>query len=218
MSVLIKSRLPALVAGIFGALFIIEYFVAFTPLNNLVGTMNTWVLILTSESIIIAVITFLRRYSKIAMESQRKGEMDGIIASVIAIICFAIAVYTGMAHGTSSDIFRRWYVMLFPPSHATMWALNAFFLASSSYRAFKARNVESALLLICAGITMMSLAPAGGLVWTGFEPLTNFLSNSFQRATERAIAIGGAIGIISIGLRIIFGFERSYMGERTGEA
>jgi hypothetical protein len=65
---------------------------------------------------------------------------------------------------------------------------------------------------------MMSLAPAGGLVWTGFEPLTNFLSNSFQRATERAIAIGGAIGIISIGLRIIFGFERSYMGERTGEA
>jgi hypothetical protein len=217
MSDMIKSRIPILLAGIVGSLFIIEYFVTFTPLNNSIGTLNTWVLILTSESIIIAVITFLIRYTKIARTSSTKGDFEGILTSITAIVCFGIAVYTGLAYGTSSQVFRRWYTMLFPPSHATMWALNAFFLASASYRAFKARTVESALLLLCAGITMMSMAPAGYLVWSGFAPLADFLNASFNKASSRAIAIGGAIGVISIGLRIIFGYETSYLGEAGGE-
>jgi hypothetical protein len=151
------------------------------------------------------------------MNSTSKGDIEGIISSLTAMLCFAIAIFTGFVYGTSSQIFRRWYVMLFPPSHATMWALNAFFLASASYRAFKARSVESALLLVCAGITMMSMSPAGYLVWSGFAPIADFLNNSFNKGAQRAIAIGGALGVISIGLRIIFGYERSYLGESGGE-
>ena len=140
MSTFVKSRLPVLLAGLFGSLFIIEYFVNFAPLNNTVGTLNTWVLILTSESIILAVVTFLIRYTKIATRSISKSDIEGASTSILAVLCFAIAVFTGVFYGTGSLEFRRWYTMLFPPSHATMWSLNAFFLASASYRAFKARN------------------------------------------------------------------------------
>jgi hypothetical protein len=64
---------------------------------------------------------------------------------------------------------------------------------------------------------MLSLAPLTSGLWSGFEAIQVFLSDSFLTGAERAIAIGGAIGVISIGIRTILGFERSYMGERGEE-
>jgi hypothetical protein len=214
---MIRRNIPIGLAFFFGASFILVYFFKITPLNNTVDLLRDWVLILTAMSILVALITFWIRYTKILSEGIRKSDYEQILTSGIALLLFLVAAIPGIIYGTSSKIFVRLYQMFFPPSHATMWAMNAFFLASSSFRAFKARNIEAALLLITASITMLSLAPAGNLLWTGFETIQIFLADSFLTGAERAIAIGGAVGVISLGLRIIFGFERSYLGERGEE-
>jgi hypothetical protein len=217
MSRMIRRNIPIALAFIFGSSFIIDYFVNLPALNNTVGIMRDWVLILTAESIIVAVITFWIRYTKIMSNAVETSNYENILTSGTALLLFLVALIPGIIYGTGSSIFVRLYQLFFPPSHATMWAMNAFFLASSSFRAFKARNIEAALLLITASITMLSLAPAGNLLWGGFSTIQIFLADSFLTGAERAIAIGGAVGIISIGLRIIFGYERSYMGERGEE-
>jgi hypothetical protein len=102
-----------------------------------------------------------------------------------------------------------------------MYSLLAFFVASASYRAFRAKNREATLLLIAAFIILLGRTPFGMMV-TGWIPdsvsilqipnLAIWIMNSPNLAGQRAIMIGIGLGVVSMSLRLILGIERSYLG------
>jgi hypothetical protein len=101
------------------------------------------------------------------------------------------------------------YVLL--PLSATIFALLAFYVASAAFRAFRARNVQSALLLITAVLVMIGRVPVGKAIWGGFPLLQDWIMIWPNTAGQRAILIGAAIGMIATGIRVIFGIERPYL-------
>ena len=101
------------------------------------------------------------------------------------------------------------YVLL--PLSATIFALLAFYVASAAFRAFRARNVQSALLLVTAVVVMIGRVPVGKAIWGGFPQLQDWIMIWPNTAGQRAILIGAAIGMIATGIRIIFGIERPYL-------
>ena len=110
------------------------------------------------------------------------------------------------------------YRNIYTPLSATMFALLAFFVASASYRAFRARNIQATVLLLAAFIVMAGRTPFGDWI-TFFLPsgwqmsnLSNVVMNYFNVAGQRAIMIGIALGVVSTSLRIILGIERSHLG------
>ena len=117
--------------------------------------------------------------------------------------------------GTQFDyLYRHVYSAL----SSTMFAMLAFFVASASYRAFRARNKEATLLLLAAFFVMMGRVPLGDMM-TGFMPegarlsnVADWVMNFPNAAGQRAIMIGIALGIVSTSLRIILGIERSHIG------
>ena len=128
----------------------------------------------------------------------------------------------GFLNGEASrDIGTPWawmYDYVYTPLAATMFAILAFFVASASYRAFRARNLEATLLLIAAFVMMLGRVPIGNAI-SGFMP-EGFMLGDFsswvmsvpQVAGQRAIQIGIALGIVSTSLIIILGIERSHLG------
>ena len=99
-----------------------------------------------------------------------------------------------------------------------MYALLAFFVASASYRAFRARNLEATLLLLAAFLVMLGRVPIGDLLTTwlpdGYRlaDWANWIMQMPNTAGQRAIMIGIALGMVSTSLRIILGLERAYLG------
>ena len=99
-----------------------------------------------------------------------------------------------------------------------MFALLAFFVASASYRAFRARNVESTMLLVAAFVLMLGRVLISDWI-SGWLPegymlgdLADWVMDFPQTAGQKAIMIGIALGVASSALRVILGLERAYMG------
>jgi len=113
--------------------------------------------------------------------------------------------------GLSNMMFINFFNYIMVPLQATMFALLAFFIASASYRAFRARNVLASLLLIAALIVMLRFTPGP---WGDLLAKTStWVMNVPNLAAQRAIIIGIGLGIVATALKVILGIERGYMGK-----
>ena len=149
------------------------------------------------------------------------------IASFVFILIAGFAYSNGrqfMAPGTAFDYL---YMNVYSTLASTMFAMLAFFVASASYRAFRARNKEAAMLLVAAFVVMIGRVPMAGLIgammpegtaslWMSTDSFlsgcADWVMNFPNAAGQRAIMIGIALGIVSTSLRIILGIERSHLG------
>ena len=82
-------------------------------------------------------------------------------------------------------------------------------IVSASYRAFKIRNWQSALLMVSAVIVMLGQIGIGSPYLPSFSQWIMSVPNT---AGMRGISIGGALGAIALSIRVLLGFERTYMG------
>lgn len=212
-----RREVPLLITGIVGIVFVIQYFVPHWPFNQMGAWFADWFSIVQACAIILGVLNLM----KVSAEKVIAHKEDWFYAIVI-ILSFIAMVYVGMyegedfgVEGTNFDwLYRNAYI----PLSSTMFALLAFFVASASYRAFRARNFEATLLLIAAFFVMLGRVPVGeSISW--FMPdgwrLADFASwimNYPQAAGQRAIMIGIGLGIVSTSLRIILGIERAHIG------
>ena len=121
------------------------------------------------------------------------------------------------------------YEYAFQPLTATLFGLLAFYVSAAAFRAFRAKNVEAALLLGTAFIVLLGRTFAGVAltswidpdVWSGFryftglrlENLTVYIMSVFNTVGNRAIMIGIALGIVATSLKILLGIDRPYLGK-----
>ncbi len=117
-----------------------------------------------------------------------------------------------MKWGLEGRVFTWFYDHVFDPCNSTMFALLAFFIASAAFRAFRARNVEAALLLGAAILVMLGRVPIGSLLSESFPYIADWLVDVPNNAGRMAIMMGAALGAVATGLRVILGLERSHLG------
>lgn len=91
---------------------------------------------------------------------------------------------------------------------ASITSLVGFYIVSASYRAFRARNIESTAMLISAILVLLYFAPIGETIWSGFPIIGRWLMDYPNNATMKVIIITGSIGLIQLCLRAITGKEK----------
>lgn len=152
--------------------------------------------------------------------------------SVVCLAGFFITLVVGMFKlgnpgGWTGNLvmdgsyFKDIYDFIFKPLGATMFALLAFYVASASYRAFRAKNAEATILLSSAFVILLGRTFIGKLVsfWVPLSEsgadiphFAEWIMNVPNLAGQRAIMIGIALGVVSTSLKLILGIERSYLG------
>jgi hypothetical protein len=165
--------------------------------------------------------------------SKLSGKKEERLYSLVTLVAFFFMLAAGLFKIANSggigapvtangSLFQESFSYVMNPLGATMYALLAFFIASASYRAFRAKNREATILLIAAFIILLGRTPLGVLV-TGWIPdswdifqipnMAIWIMNSPNLAGQRAILIGIGLGVASMSLRVILGIERTYLGE-----
>jgi hypothetical protein len=212
-----RREIPLLITGIAGVVFIVQYFIPHFPFNRFSNWFSDWFSIVAACAIWLGALNLF----KMSLE-KIYARREGWGYAIITVACFLLISIIGFADGRDyrnvGTGFDWLYNYIYTPLSSTMFAILAFFVASASYRAFRARNFEATLLLLAAFFVMIGRVPIGDLL-SGFLPESMRLSNLAtwimqfpNTAGQRAIMIGISLGIVSSSLRLILGIERSYLG------
>lgn len=220
-----KRQVPILITFFVGTLLIFSAFIP--PMENLGENFTLFF-------DIIAVFAFFLgggNLLSVHIVKLKKKKTDWQF-SIVTIVGFLFMLFAGLFKiGNPGDIaasvtaegslFYILYENTFVPLGSTMYALLAFFVASASYRAFRAKNREATILLIAAFVILLGSTPFGTML-TSWMPeqlsilhipnLAVWIMSSPNLAGQRAIMIGIGLGVVSISLRLILGIERTYLG------
>ncbi len=188
----------------------VEYFF-FADTWSLAETIRTWAVIVYNISLGLGAIQLLRQHT---LNLQRKRDNYGYSAVILAV--FAIMFLTGMAgylatgQQTDNGIYNWLFVNVYTPLGATLYPITGFYIFSAAYRAFRARNIDAALMLIAGCFVILSNAPVGEAIWPGFATIGEWFKFTGQIPGMRTFALVGALGMISYGFRALLGKERGF--------
>jgi hypothetical protein len=208
-----RREVPLILTAIVGITMIIAHFIP--PLNILKDLFEDWFFIIAAFAIYLGILNLILVNGDKIYKKQ-KGWPFGVVVILGFLVITIIGIFFsgGKSFQDPGTRFYYLYMNVYYPLSATMFALLAFFVASASYRAFRARNVEATMLLGAAFILMLGRVPIGYWVSAGLgHTLANaadWIMDFPQLAGQRAIMIGIALGVVSSALRVILGLERAY--------
>lgn len=222
-----RREIPIAITFTVGIVFALAYFIPRWPFNQLESQFGDWFGIIAAFAIWLGALN-LMKISALRIFRKKSDYQYAIIIIVSFLVMVFFGFYEGYKGlfadpqysyrdaGTGFDWMYQW---VYSALSATMFALLAFFVASASYRAFRARNLEATLLLVAAFLVMLGRVPVGDLL-TGWLLPTGYMMSDWadwimsvpNTAGQRAIMIGIALGLVSTSLRIILGLERTYLG------
>lgn len=221
-----RREIPLLITFGVGALLILSVFIP--PMETLGEDFTVFFDIIAVFAFFLGGGNLLRVH---IMKLQRR-KTDWVY-SIVTLVGFAIMLVIGLLKlGNPGEIsaspteegslFQEIFNYVLVPLSSTMYSLLAFFVASASYRAFRAKNKEATILLIAAFIILLGRTPFG-MYLTAWVPesidilqipnMAIWIMNSPNLAGQRAILIGIGLGVVSMSLRIILGVERTYLGK-----
>ncbi len=227
-----RREVPLLITSIIGFIFVIRFFIPHEPFASMEDTASSWIQVIQAFAIWLGVLNLIKVSGEKIYRKEKGWGFSAVIIFSFLAICVAGFFFplwesrppgdSFLQHarkfqylGTSFDWF---YTYVYAPLSSTMFATLAFFVASASFRAFRARSFQATLLLVAGFVVMLGGVPIGNALFSwlpqGWQVsnIADWIKNYPQAAGQRAIQIGIALGIISTSLRLILGLERSYLG------
>jgi hypothetical protein len=178
-------------------------------LLNIRLTLLSWAIILAGFAVFIGIVNLFQVHVK-KIQKKQKGFFYSLLMLASLLVTFLIGM---VKPGQMETIFTT--VQL--PVEASLMALLAVTLTYASIRLLRRRlNLLSVVFLVTALLILVGTAP---LPYIGNIPgisdwLRPFIAQVMAAAGARGILLGVALGTLTTGLRILFGADRPYGGNK----
>jgi hypothetical protein len=212
-----RREIPVLITALVGIVFVVQYFIPHFPFGRMSNWFSDWFSIVAACAIILGALN-LMKLSALKVIKRQEDWGYALVIMTTFVVVVAVGAAGGEGFRDAGTAFDWYYNYVYNPLSATMFAILAFLVASASYRAFRARNLEATLLLVAAFFVMIGRVPVGYSL-SFFMPdgwqlsdIASWIMTVPQAAGQRAIMIGIGLGIVSTSLRVILGLERAHIG------
>ena len=209
-----KTRGPIIVAFVVGMLMMIQFFTPNPFFLRLYNIVLDWKQIVLGCTFILGTWSLIRYH---VLKIQRHQENWQY--SYVTLIGLAVTVGAAGIWKTVSGPYPWLFNNIQVPMQSTMFSLLAFFVASASYRAFRARTVHATLLLVAGALVMLGRVSIGAYfsgsilgVEISLVEISDWLLNVPNLAAKRGIMIGVGLGMTATAIKIILGIEKTYLG------
>lgn len=193
--------------SVFGFIMFAQYFSS----HPIARTVNQAVLeywqIIFAFTLLVGIVGYLRHSFT---QMKKPGNRIYTAAGLVGMVAMpSVAIIWGIKADTP---FMWLFENVQAPLQATVFALLAFYVASASFRGFRARSTQAVVLLLAASIILISRSALGGIIGDWLPELSQWIRNYPSMAARRAILIGIGLGSVTTSLRVILGIERTWLG------
>jgi hypothetical protein len=203
-----RREIPQAITIIIGLLFIIQYYITVpAEVSKVVEDLQIWAIVIAAFALGIGAANAFTIHGK---HIQRRTPGQWYFSAWLLII-MCVMIIIGV-FGTPEHPAYRWlfdYMML--PLGATVVTLMAFFTLSAAYRAFRARNWETILMLVVSVFVFLYLAPILELIFPPTVQIGEWIINVPTKAAIRSVYLAVSVGVVVLGFRILMGRERGYL-------
>jgi hypothetical protein len=214
-----KRQFPIFITAFVAVVMIAAFFIPKPNIAVARDNLQQWFLIVVTFTMVLGLLNLLL----VSYQKARRGRKEDRFYQWVTIAGLLGTIIAGfLGGGIDGPAFDFIFEHIYKPLSATIFSLLAFYVASASFRAFRAKSVMATILLITAFIVMLGRVPlgewvSGWLVGTKFEflylpTITDWIMEVMNMAGQRAVLMGAALGLIATGIKIILGIERSYLG------
>ena len=178
---MLKRSIPIFITFLVGTVLIVSFFIPHKPFGELGEDFAVFFDIISVFAFVLGGGNLVRIHGdKIGKRAAGWGY------SAVCMIGFFVTLVIGLGKignpwGIQGDVtesgsyFFSVYEFVFKPLSATMFALLAFYVASASYRAFRAKNLEATILLVAAFIILLGRTFLGTIATMWLPQSLSFL-------------------------------------------
>jgi hypothetical protein len=181
------------------------------PIDSAANITSQWVLLVVAWSIFIGVISLIQVHGK-TVQKRSKGWYYSVLvlATCIIMAIFGLPLQE-MGLGINNSVYTFLFNYAQSPLSATVFATIAFYITSAAYRAFRAKNIEATIVLVAGILMVMSNAPLFTATLPLIKTMGQWIYDIPNMATNRAVTIGAALGLVALAVRMLLGRERGYL-------
>jgi len=204
MSWIRRREIPMLIFGITFLISFLQYYIDVPYLSEINEELSNWVLIMSTFALGTGLIA-LSLYHWRQIAQKRKGYPMSIVVFIALILMFLACMYSP----STRDYL---YGQIFTPLSIAVLCYTAFYNYTAIYRAFRIRNIDSAIFAFASIFLIMLYAPIFELICPPTTTIANWIIDVPNMGASRGIIIGVAIGSIAIAVRVLLGYEKAYTG------
>jgi hypothetical protein len=204
----VKRQLPLLICLVSGIFFTLQFFIPHHQVRQLYANGLRWLIVVATFAVVLATGSLISRHLR-KLQRRDKGWGYSVVTLAALFGMGVIGFITGTRPGT---LFNKLFLNVQAPMQSTMFGILAFYIASASYRAFRARSKEATLLLLSAFLLMLSAVSFMGYLFPHITAVSEWLLMVPNMAAQRGILFGVFLGTLATSIKIILGIERGWMG------
>jgi hypothetical membrane protein len=210
MSQMLKREVVYAITGIVTVIMFLEYFF-FPESQAWAEIIRTWSVIIYNISLGLGAVRLTMAHSMNVQRRRENWAFSGVLLAGLAIMLLTgLAGYFMTGQQTNNAIYNWLFNWVYTPLGATLYPITGFYIFSAAYRAFRARNIDAALMLIAGCFVILSNAPVGEALWIGFATVGEWFRFTGQVPGMRTFALVGTLGMIAYGFRALLGKERGF--------
>ena len=200
-------KIALIICFLFGLVMFAQYFSQHPAARSVNQAVLEYWQIIFAFTLLVGVVGVFRNN---IIQIRRGKDRAYRLITLIGLVTMPILA---LVYGIKADTPFMWvFENMQAPMQSTVFALLAFFVASASFRGFRARSVPAAILLLSALIILLSRSAIGTFIFPQMTEVADWIRNYPSMSARRAILIGIGLGALTTSLRVILGIERTWLG------
>jgi hypothetical protein len=216
MSSIFQKQVVYLVTAVVVTIMFIDFF--FFETSTWIGEqVQTWGMVIYNIALGLGAIRMMMSHGRVIQRRSINWQFSGLLVALFALtFILGLVGYLSTGDPQSNSLYDWIFSNPYVSLDATFYAMTGFYIFSAAYRAFRARNLDAALLLIAGCIVLLTNAPIGEVIWNQIPIVGRWFLDYGQVPAMRTFTIVGALGMLAYGLRALLGREKGYYGEVAG--